>query len=140
MELTMSIPLWYEKGVQFGCTKCGKCCTGSPGYVWLTEEDLTTLCHHFKMDRASFCKKYTRNVNGKLSLLEDSVTYDCILLKNNQCTAYKARPSQCSQFPFWKSIMRSAKTWEEAKGLCEGINNPEGRVFSKDEIDEIMKK
>ncbi len=134
----MSIPVWYEKGVKFGCTKCGKCCTGSPGYVWLTESDIEILSQHFKMDVKDFCKKYTRRVNGRISLLEDPHTYDCILLKNNQCTAYTARPKQCSQFPFWKSVMRSAKTWQEAKEMCEGIDNPEGKNFSKEEIQKLM--
>ncbi len=135
----MSFPVWYEKGVKFGCTKCGKCCTGSPGYVWLTDEDIENLSNHFKMDRETFCKTYTRSVGGKRSLLEDRYSYDCVLLKNNQCTAYKARPKQCSQFPFWKSVMRSSKTWHEAKEMCEGIDNPEGKLFSKDEIQELMK-
>ena len=31
---------WYADGLRFTCTMCGKCCTGEPGYVWTTDEEL----------------------------------------------------------------------------------------------------
>ena len=29
---------WYADGLPFTCTQCGDCCTGDPGYVWVTDE------------------------------------------------------------------------------------------------------
>ena len=26
---------WYRDGLRFACTRCGACCTGAPGYVWV---------------------------------------------------------------------------------------------------------
>ena len=26
---------WYRDGLRFECTRCGHCCTGAPGYVWV---------------------------------------------------------------------------------------------------------
>ena len=26
---------WYRDGLRFTCTRCGNCCTGAPGYVWV---------------------------------------------------------------------------------------------------------
>ncbi len=34
---------WYQDGLRFTCTMCGKCCTGDPGYVWVTDEELAAL-------------------------------------------------------------------------------------------------
>lgn len=135
----MSLPIWYEKGVKFKCTQCGKCCSGSPGYVWLTEKDIEMLCNHLKMDRATFLKKYTRLVNNRLSLTEIGSHYDCVFFKNKQCTVYGARPKQCRQFPFWKSIMKSEMAWDDTKDYCEGINHPEGKFYTKEDIEQSMR-
>src|SRR5437762_2532036 len=34
---------WYRDGLRFRCTRCGHCCTGAPGYVWVTPEELQAL-------------------------------------------------------------------------------------------------
>ena len=40
--LTMSEP-WYTDGLRFRCTRCGHCCTGAPGYVWVEDEELRAI-------------------------------------------------------------------------------------------------
>ena len=34
--MTADSPEWYRDGLRFECTRCGACCTGAPGYVWVT--------------------------------------------------------------------------------------------------------
>src|ERR1700687_5119786 len=34
---------WYKDGLRFTCTKCGHCCTGDPGFVWVSDADLTAI-------------------------------------------------------------------------------------------------
>ena len=34
---------WYKDGLQFECTGCGDCCTGEPGYVWVSEQEIQNL-------------------------------------------------------------------------------------------------
>ena len=34
---------WYSGGLAFECTRCGHCCTGDPGFVWVTEEELAAI-------------------------------------------------------------------------------------------------
>jgi Fe-S-cluster containining protein len=38
----MSEP-WYEDGLRFTCTRCGHCCTGEPGFVWVDDDDLAAI-------------------------------------------------------------------------------------------------
>jgi Fe-S-cluster containining protein len=116
---------WFDDGLRFKCTGCGKCCTGSPGYVFLSLRDLDVLSEHFGLSKEEFMRKYTRYVDGQYALLDRPNTYDCILLKDNKCSAYEARPIQCRTFPWWVHNLRDPKDWEEAGKHCEGINHPD---------------
>jgi Fe-S-cluster containining protein len=134
----MDTPLepWFNDGLRFKCTGCGKCCTGSPGYVYLSEKDISALAMHHNLAREEFLRKYTRYVDGQYALLEEPVTYDCVFLKNNQCTVYTARPIQCRTFPWWIQHLREPSDWQEAAARCEGINHPEAPLIPSSEIQE----
>lgn len=126
--------IWFEEGVTFKCTGCGKCCTGAPGYVWLTDEDITLLAKKLQITEKEFLSKYTRYINGKYSLKERPVSYDCIFLNGKECTVYEARPKQCKKFPFWQENFLSKEAWNSLKESCEGINHKEGKHYSKEAI------
>lgn len=125
---------WFDDGLKFKCTGCGKCCTGSPGYVFLSKTDLENLASHFGISEEEVLQKYTRYVDGQYSLLESSDNYDCVFLKDNKCTAYEARPIQCRTFPWWIQHLREPKDWQEAAKRCEGINHPEADLVPSLEI------
>ncbi len=125
---------WYKEGLRFKCTECGQCCTGAPGYVWLTDEDIDQLTKGLKISREDFLKKYTRTVNGRISLIEDPETFDCVFLKDNKCSQYKTRPKQCRTFPWWKDNLRSKAAWENTAKRCEGINHPDAPLISHEDI------
>jgi Fe-S-cluster containining protein len=75
---------WFKEGLKFKCTGCGACCTGSPGYVFLTEHDEKRIANFLKISIPEFQKKFTRIFMGRRSLNEDPKNFDCIFLKNNQ--------------------------------------------------------
>jgi Fe-S-cluster containining protein len=120
---------WFAEGLRFGCTGCGKCCTGSPGYVYLSLQDLERLAAHFKIAQEEFTKKYTRLVDDQYALLDRPGSDDCLFLQNNQCTIYEARPTQCRTFPWWIHNLRGPEDWEEAAKRCEGINHPDAPLI-----------
>ena len=62
--------------------------------------------------------------------------YDCILW-NNGCTAYSARPVQCSTWPFWSWMIKTKEMWEECAKECPGMNN--GRLWTFEEIEKNRK-
>lgn len=134
-EITKENSSWIKEGLRFKCTGCGKCCTGSPGYVFLSPQDLSDLSTHLQMKEEEFVAKYTRLVGNRLSLIDRPGTADCIFLKDKKCSAYEARPVQCKTFPWWVDQISSQKAWLEAKEFCEGIEHPEAPLIPRLEIE-----
>ena len=116
---------WFSSGLRFKCTGCGKCCTGAPGYVWVSGEEIATMASHLDISIEEFERKYVRQVGDRKSLLEHPRHYDCIFLKDKKCQIYEVRPKQCRTFPWWQSNLQSEQQWNEAAKYCEGINHPD---------------
>ena len=134
-----AISCFYDEGLDFECNKCSACCRLSPGYVYLSQRDLTTLCQWFKLSQEEFIEKYCRWVGyyeGKEALaLVELKNYDCIFWnKDSGCTAYGARPIQCSTYPFWSWILKDRDSWNSISKDCPGINK--GKHWTKEQIDE----
>jgi Fe-S-cluster containining protein len=129
---------WYNEGLHFNCTGCGKCCTGSPGYVWINEEESIKLADHLKISLDQFYKTYTRLCYGKRTLKELKPSYDCIFFKDKKCTVYDLRPSQCKTFPFWDENMASKQSWDDLVDYCEGINREEGNRIPFEKIEQEL--
>ncbi len=93
---------WFKDGLQFTCSQCGDCCTGSPGYVWVVKEEIAAMAAEVGLSVDAFEKKYVRKVGLRKSLLEYS-NGDCVFFdaKSRKCTVYNARPKQCRTWPFW---------------------------------------
>lgn len=112
---------WYAEGLRFECTGCGQCCTGSPGYTWVNEEEIQSIAEFLKMTVEEFSQKYLRRVKGRFSLLEHPKTFDCVFLKDKKCQIYSVRPTQCRTYPWWPQNLKSEKDWHAAARFCEGI-------------------
>ena len=61
---------WYRDGLSFECTRCGACCTGAPGYVWVIAEEIARLAAHRGETVDQFSKQYVRRVGQRYSLIE----------------------------------------------------------------------
>jgi Fe-S-cluster containining protein len=129
---------WYKDGLHFSCTGCGKCCTGSPGYVWVSDEEAQKLALHLKIPLEEFLAVYTRLCWGKRTLKELKPSYDCIFFKDNQCTVYEHRPRQCRTFPFWEENMISKASWDDLIDYCEGINREDGEKIPIEKIEQEL--
>ncbi len=130
---------WFKDGLKFGCTECGECCTGSPGYVWLNDAEIAAMAKELKITEEEFVKKYTRKIAGRLSLLEHQKTYDCVFLKERRCLVYHARPTQCRTFPWWPENLASPEAWQRAAKRCEGINHKDASLVPLKVIEESLK-
>ena len=127
---------WYSSdGLQFSCTQCSHCCRHEPGYVYLSQKDLTNLCLYFNLEEQQFITQYCRWVpyydGSEVLCLLEKENNDCIFWDAG-CAAYGARPVQCSTYPFWSYILKNESTWNEEAKECPGINK--GNKVSFDEI------
>lgn len=129
---------WFSQGLKFKCTGCGDCCTGSPGYVWVSEEEIHAIAKHLNLSIVEFRNKYIRQVGQRESLLEHPKNFDCIFLKDRKCQIYTLRPKQCRTFPWWVYNLRSEADWNQASRYCEGINHPEAPLISLEEIEKNL--
>ena len=114
---------WYSDGLKFKCTECGGCCTGEPGYVWISEEEIVEMASYLELDLDTFSKKYLRKVNNRWSLREKPANHDCVFLDGKRCTVYPVRPSQCKTFPWWPQNVETPAAWKRAANSCEGISD-----------------
>ena len=132
----MSDP-WYQDGLRFECTRCGKCCSGFPGFVWINDDELQAIAEFRGESREEVIGLYARYVNGKRSLRE-KLNHDCVFYDSaDGCTNYPVRPRQCRTWPFWESSVVTPEAWEETQGRCPGAGH--GPLIPVDEITRRIK-
>jgi Fe-S-cluster containining protein len=123
---------WYRDGLEFGCTRCGHCCTGAPGYVWVSRDEIRQIAEFRGEDVREFSSKFVRRVHNRYSLIEKP-NGDCIFWdKQAGCTVYSARPVQCRTWPFWPENVESREAWDQVCRVCPGSGM--GRIYSVEEI------
>lgn len=128
---------WFRDGLRFECTRCGQCCTGAPGYVWMSEDEIAKMAAYLGEKVNEFRKVYTHKARGSISLREKA-NGDCVFWEAGKgCTVYPVRPAQCRTWPFWESNLASEADWERTEGHCPGSG--QGELISVDEILRRMK-
>ena len=139
---------WYGNGLTFTCQQCGNCCTGAPGYVWISDHEIDRLAAFKSMSREQVMETYCRQIGQRVSLQERRTPqglYDCIFLEEVKlrngsvkriCGIYDARPLQCRTWPFWDGLLANRESWENAAGRCHGINHG-SRRFTRGQIDAL---
>jgi len=115
----MSVP-WYGEGLRFECTRCGGCCRGEAGYVWVDDLEVALMARCLELGVAEFARTYLRKVSGAYSLHE-LANGDCIFWSPAGCRIYEVRPTQCRTFPFWHEYVGSPRGWAIAARRCPGV-------------------
>jgi uncharacterized protein len=127
----MSQP-WYADGLRFACTRCGNCCNGAPGFVWVSDDEVRAIAEHRDEPVEQVLGLYTRREGTRRSLKE-RVNGDCVFFdRESGCTIYPVRPRQCRTWPFWECNMQREEDWAAAAAECPGCNR--GELISADEI------
>jgi Fe-S-cluster containining protein len=124
--------VWYADGLAFRCTRCGKCCTGEPGHVWVNDEEVRLIATFRGEPLEQTVGLYTRRVGRRLSLREKA-NHDCIFWDREAgCTIYPVRPRQCRTWPFWESNVATPDDWQQTCAVCPGAG--QGELISAEEI------
>lgn len=123
---------WYKDGLRFTCTQCGKCCTGEPGVVWVTDDEIAAIANFIKEPADEVEAVYTRKTRGRRTLREKT-NGDCVFYDRAKgCTIYPVRPPQCRTWPFWESNVATPEDWAETERVCPGSG--EGELIPLEEI------
>jgi uncharacterized protein len=124
--------VWYQGGLRFACTRCGNCCTGEPGYVWVDDDDLAAIAQHRDEPVEETTGLYTKQGPRGRSLREKA-NGDCVFYEAGRgCTVYPVRPRQCRTWPFWESNLASRAAWERTRKSCPGAG--QGDLIPAEEI------
>jgi len=123
---------WFRDGLRFACTRCGDCCAGTPGYVWVETEEIQRLAKHLGLDLDTFGRSYLRLVQGRISLIEKAGDACVFWDAEHGCSVYEARPDQCQTWPFWRSNVATETAWEGTQRVCPGAGV--GPVIEVEEI------
>lgn len=126
---------WYKDGLNFTCSQCGNCCTGAPGVVWVTDEEIKEIADYLDKPVGEIRLFHTRLVGGRVSLTEFQ-NGDCTFFDSEKrhCRVYPVRPIQCRTWPFWRSNIESEQKWGEVCETCPGAG--QGAFFSIEEVEE----
>jgi len=127
---------WSADGLRFECTRCGSCCTGAQGYVWVSPRDQAAIATHLGLELEVFQKRYLQRIAHLLALV-DKPNGDCIFLaEDRRCSIQAVKPRQCLTFPFWPRLTESRESLEETAQRVPGIGG--GRRYRADEIRTIQ--
>jgi uncharacterized protein len=146
--------LWYRDGLRFECVRCGQCCTGAPGNVWVSPASTRALGAHLGLSETEFLARHTRAGHRAGVRLIEKPNQDCIFYEREPdanvpgagspdvssrgagnepgCRVYALRPRQCRTWPFWRRNLRSAAAWADAAETCPGMDR--GRLYTLEEI------
>lgn len=125
-------PYFFDGGLRFECTACGKCCAGAPGTVFMNRAEADRIARHLQLETDDFLRQYAYPYKHGHSLREVGENYACIFFKDNRCTVYEVRPTQCRTYPFWSENVRSEMAWRKTGKACPGTG--QGRLFTREEI------
>lgn len=130
---------WYKEGLHFGCTVCGRCCTGGSGYVWVSQDEINKIAAQMELAPLIFEQVFVWTVRSKKQSLKEYPNGDCVLLndRTRRCRVYEERPIQCRTWPFWTQNLVSPRTWAATASTCPGCNR--GKLYALDEIEERRK-
>ena len=129
-----SVP-WYRAGLRFQCQRCGRCCSGKPGDVLMSESEARAMADALHLEFADFCQRYLADGAGrffKLREVKSPFGSDCIMLERDsrqprlcRCKVHQVRPTQCRTWPFWEENLESQLSWKKAKRRCPGLDKGE---------------
>jgi len=132
------LPLYRRQPLRFSCTRCGGCCTGNKDHhVYLNESEAEKIRVFLGLGSPWFRRRYLERDEDSL-ILQSRDNGACILLgKDGRCRVYAVRPVQCSTYPFWPEVVKTAAAWRRELQRCEGID--QGEVIPVVQIEKALR-
>lgn len=128
---------WYSEGLKFTCKQCAACCSGEPGFVWTTSDEIRKIAEYLEISEENFKEQFIRQAGTGYSLIEKP-NGDCIFLSGKKCKIYPVRPIQCTTWPFWEANIATIEAWRKCCNACPGSGS--GRHYTFSFIQKILLK
>ena len=125
---------FFDNGLRFECQQCGRCCTGSPGTIYVSPWEISQIGEFLGIPASDFINMYLYPFRDSYSIREHP-DGRCSFYDHG-CVIYPVRPAQCKSFPFWFGNLRSETRWRRISRECPGIG--QGKLYSKEQILEIL--
>jgi len=110
----------YLRGVRFSCTECGACCTGEPGRVRVSREELKRIVA-YRGESVDEALPEWAAANGDEVRIRERENGDCVFFEGGRCSIHAVKPGQCRRYPFWFRNVRSEAAWVKTCAECPGI-------------------
>jgi Fe-S-cluster containining protein len=109
-------------GLRFECQSgCRKCCEVS-GYVYLTENDVSSAARFLGLSQQEFDARYIyRTTKMRRVRKPRGKSKQCPFLNEGGCGIHPVKPVQCRLFPFWPELVEDRKAWKQTSTWCPGI-------------------
>jgi len=134
MDLSYNHAYFFDSGIRFECQRCGVCCTGDPGTIYVDHLEISYIAEYLGIPVSLFIEKYLYPFRNNYSIREHP-DGRCFFYDKG-CNIYPVRPHQCRSFPFWLENLRSEAEWQKVSSTCPGIGH--GQLFTKEQILEIV--
>ena len=121
--------IFFRDGLRFACQRCGACCSGAPGLVYIDKTEAEAI--------GRWLGRAPETVGDIFIPLNDGYRIRehpdgrCWFFDDG-CRIYPLRPAQCRIYPFWLDNLRSEYRWRQAARQCPGIG--QGRRHAIEEI------
>ncbi len=115
---------WEREGLRFFCTQCSHCCRHESGYVFVSQDDISSIATYLDLVPEEVISRYCVHVRagGAATVsLSERENKDCVFWTDGGCSIYPARPVQCRTYPFWRPIVADAESWKGEGRSCPGI-------------------
>jgi len=123
-------PYFFDPGLRFACRRCGTCCTGTPGIIRVSAEEIDEIAAHLDIPHQQFRRDFLRRRQATLSIGEHP-DGRCFFYDQG-CRIYPVRPRQCRAYPLWFNILRAESRWVREAQQCPGIGK--GRLYTRADI------
>ena len=100
---------------------CGDCCYGEGG-IFVQRDEIEKIADFLGIRPASFVTQFCHQKDGKISIKTGTDKFCVFYDKEKNCVIHPVKPSPCSSWPFYPSLLKDADNWEMAKDACPGIN------------------
>ena len=88
------------------CQRCTNCCRW-PGFVRLTNEDITRIASYLKQSEFRFIQTYTRLRPHRDGLaLQDRGDGSCVFLDGQSCAIHPVKPAQWTSRNCWRHFIK----------------------------------